>query len=329
MVELSVVDNLGFPISDDTVVRLQPSGESVTTKAGQARFYLNNEVAGETIDFEVAGKTSSYKVQYGSGSSARGVYCIDEITHKGVSGVKGLVEGHVVVGTEEGWLFVPTNACDLKIIAPGYEELYAQKTTQLDPIALKPLFSGVLLNKKIAIDPGFFVARDKSAIPYCSSETILAHMTSEYLAAELRRAGAEVLVTSEDRFSGDPLERLAKIESFSPDFLLCVAYKMPPDQAKVITNEGYRRDDLSHFVGYYPNSTKGRALAGLVASQFAGMTSVPSVTYLIQQSSCVAVLIHPHEERGGIADDFGTNITISSDHAAKILSGVVAYYGNR
>ena len=112
-------------------------------------------------------------------------------------------------------------------------------------------------------------------------------------AARLRNAGAQVVLTRAEDVGETNLRRLLTVEAGKPQILVSVSFDAPGGAARVLDETGHQQVREDSFAGHYPGSRNGRRLAEAIAGQLGDAKVVESVTYLVQQTSCPAVVVQP------------------------------------
>lgn len=327
-VEVTVLDRFGLPVKDGTNVHILPPGCQLSTIDGKARFYVPCGEVTRRLRVEAGDCRADFAIQHGS-KKWRQVICTDKITHKTVS--TALIVGNNFFGrvSPEGVGYVPEWISEITVTAPGYAPSYVQLDT-LNSVALVPVDGGILLGKRIVIDPAhggrISGGIDMSGVRAADVSLDVALR----LAALLRAAGAQAELTRSDDLEVSDLQRLRKAEELRPDVLLVLSYGMTAEEARVLDEGGYLRSDVSAFVGHYPNSASGALLAECIAKEFPSVEKVSSVAYLVQQTSCSSVIVQPVEftSDGSIASSCGM-VEERQRHASRIYAALLEYFRSR
>jgi N-acetylmuramoyl-L-alanine amidase len=321
LLRVRVFDALGLPVSDGTEVSLEKDGMTATTCDGEARFYILGPRG--RYRASAGDVRRSLRVRRGS-SVARAVRFVNATPLKPVPGVVVRHDEGFSVATPEGWAALPRDYGTLTASAPGYEPMEASMLMWVSSaFELKPIDGGVLLGKVIALDPAFggrgAGAVDPVGRRACDVNMDIVKMT----ASRLRNAGATVIVTRTEDVGATDLRRLLTVEACGPEVLISVSFDAPGGAARVLDETGHRRDRVNSFTGHYPGSSNGKRLAGAIAGHLGAAEVVETVTYLVQQTSCPAVVVQP-----GRFEDLGPEEmeSLKKRCAAAIYDALVDYF---
>ncbi|MFA6243812.1 MAG: hypothetical protein WC655_22915, partial [Candidatus Hydrogenedentales bacterium] len=110
------------------------------------------------------------------------------------------------------------------------------------------------------------------------------------------------------------------------DTCVSIAFGSRAAAAKALDDDGYQRNDLPSYVGHYPNSAKGAALANAIADKLGHAPATPSVAYVVQQTGCPTVLVQPADITDASAEARFRRVEERRAVAEKIYAGIVGYY---
>lgn len=152
-----VTDRQGRRVQDGVPVRVSGNPDLVAadeaTVDGEAHFYL--PYAGNTQQLAVSAGSLSESINWeGPAASRQGFLVRDAMTGEGIGeAVYQAPAGNKIPADRNGWLAVPMEGAEAGVIAaPGYDEV-ALPADGGGVIDLRPRLSGLLLGKRIFIDP--------------------------------------------------------------------------------------------------------------------------------------------------------------------------------
>lgn len=326
LLEARVTDALGMPCADGQEVSCEPLKEKAPLKNGIARFYVRKPAAQTAVAFACGNASAQHTLVTGS-AGYRTIRVSDSVTKGPVPGVVVTAHGRTVgVTTGEGWLATPVNVDEIRLARDGYDDQVIRLRQSHTSIALSPVEGGALLGKVIVIDPAGG-GRDPGVTgPTGARSSDLALDVGRRVAGLLSRAGATVYMTRYGDTELSEPQRVARAEEVHADLLVSVAFGARAAAAKALDDDGYQRADLAAYVGHYPNSAKGAAIAGAVAEKLTNAPATPSVSYVVQQTGCPSILVQPADITDAGAE---SRFRISDERRAiaeKICAGIVKYY---
>ncbi len=250
LVTFSFFDALGIPVAPGTRVYI---------KLKDGRVLYDEKFVGEDGKLRVVVDLKHPEIYiYSENFEGRGMVILsrkdeivvmrveDELTGEPVEGVRvELKDGKVEYSGFGGYVFLKREMLRKLPMRLSREGYYDKKIQSFkDTVKIKPKFGGVLIGKKIIIDPqygGFEKGLVKS--PYHES---LINLKFAYdLKRMLELGGAEVLLTRyDDETTINEVERVKYIMDEAPDLLISVAHHNP-----YLVDEGgafhYYRDQVS------------------------------------------------------------------------------------
>jgi N-acetylmuramoyl-L-alanine amidase len=227
--------------------------------------------------------------------------------------------------TLEGWLAVPVNADEIQLEHLSCQTKVVRLRGPHTDVAMTPIRNDPIPAVRIVIDaanggrdPGIISATGARSCDYALD-------VARRLGKVLEEAGASVRLSRDGDLEVPEPSRVSYAEDHNADLVVSVSFGSQSRTAKPLDDSGYRRDDLTSYVGYYPQSAKGRALAKAIAERMPGAAATPLVGYLIQQTGCTAVLVQP----ASIADPEAERRFARADERSKaahqIFEGIAAY----
>ena len=293
MLEATVQDAFGSPVADGTEVVLLETGQTHRTVSGQARFYLPLTSCPDVLTFTSGEAYAETKPTFGP-RALRTIRCLDLRTGQPVGNVAAFVnERPVSTATPEGWIAVPSEAGEVRLIREGYEPraLHLQQPHTL--VELAPVAGGVLQGRRIVIDPPYGAGEAGTIGPSGMRASDYSLDVARRLAALLTKAGADAILTRPDDSDPTALQRLAFADDTRTDVFITISFGVPIEIARLLDETGHTRRDLTSYVAHYPGSSDGARLAAAIATRLGGIPTTSSVYYLIQQTPCPAVLVQP------------------------------------
>ncbi|MBN2289077.1 MAG: N-acetylmuramoyl-L-alanine amidase, partial [Candidatus Glassbacteria bacterium] len=216
----------------------------------------------------------------------------------------------------------------LRCERPGYRP--AELEVSFDPLQsrsavcrLEPVMGGVLLGRRIAVDPQAGGENPGQLGPEGTREADVNLSVARYLADYLERAGAAVSLTRGAETGPGPWERAACTEESGSEVLVSISHsgemgkKLPPPTT----------------VHYYPGSVQGELLAGPVADCLKGFASrpyhgaSPGNQRIIQQVGCPAVWVRAASVADNQAESRLSDPVYLRMEAGAIFSGICRYFG--
>ncbi len=290
--EADVRDALGMPVANGTPVVWTGQNETYTTMEGKARFY-------QTISepHPVSAQAGSVQGEWtpSADSAARGgctLLILDAQTKTPVSRPSAFANGApIAIGTPEGWMALPADVKRVRITCAGYEPKEVALTGPHTSAVLDPVADGALHGRRIVLDPAYGGRLPGLAGPTGLRACDINLDVARQAMALLQQAGADATLTRTGDIECTDLERLAAAED--AELFITISYGAPPDMLRVLDDSGHRRDDITAFIGHYPKSAKGEALAKQLSARMNGIPALACSAYIIQQTPCPAVWIQP------------------------------------
>jgi N-acetylmuramoyl-L-alanine amidase len=291
--EVQVEDAFGLPVADGTPVTLAAPAATVQTKGGAARFYVPSGQATNALAFRAGSVEAQAHLQEGPQAfcSLR-VQSAQNGTPLGEAVVYG-PQDVLAVTTPEGWAAIPADVASATVARAGYEDAPVALQTAAATVAMQPRDAGVLLGKRIVLDPAYGGRNAGAVGPLGTRGSDIALDVARRAAAVLREGGAEVLLTRDDDSDPSDLRRVELADEFGANVVVSVSYGSPDAASRVLDAEGHQRAGGAAFVGHYPNSANGQRLATALVGALGIQNVTPSVTYIVQQAAAPAVLVQP------------------------------------
>lgn len=290
--EIRVLDAIDQPVADGTEVQLVETGQTVGTVGSCARFYLAEGNTPGKLTFRAGDILGETHLTYGS-VRHKTMRCRDACTGRPIGHAAATALDQTIIASPEGWFRLPEDASTVTLSAPGYASATVSVSEPHTVAALEPIAAGLFHGRRIVLDPAYGGRVAGLIGPTGTRASDVNLDVAARTARLLRDAGATVILTREEDSESSGLDRLECVEAAGPELLLIVSYGMPSAEARVLDSAGMRRDDLSRFFGYYPGSSNGMRLARALGERFEGVAAAPCVAYLVQQTSCTALLFQP------------------------------------
>jgi N-acetylmuramoyl-L-alanine amidase len=236
----------------------------------------------------------------------RTLRCIDGETREPLAGVEAVGAG-AEGSTPEGWLAVPAELDRVALSRDGYHGAVVVPGGRHAVVAMRPMLEGALHGRRIIVDPAGGPGGESTEAAEKNFEA------AERLYHLLKAAGADAALTRGPNENPDRIERL--LLTRGAELFLQVSYGEASGLERLLAASGYRREAPGAFVGHYPNSANGERMARHAAERLGGLPTTPSVSYLIQQTPCPAVLIRPAGEQS------------AEDAARGLYEAIALYYG--
>ncbi len=326
LVMARVLDAYGYPVADGTQVAINETGDTTATEDGVARFYLAEPEKTPTLTLASGSAKETFTLRVGD-ARYRSLRVTRAGTTEPVGGAAVAVNGvSLGVTTPEGWFAVPVSVNDAYVRCPGYEPAFVELQKARVDVALNPVAGGALLGKTIVLDPAYG-GREAGAIgPAGMRASDYALSVARRTAALLRAAGATVHITRAGDLETSEPRRVLVAEDTGADILVSIALGSRGASAKTLDASGHRAD-RNAFVGHYPNSPDGTRLATVIGESLGGIPAVPSVTYVVQQTGCPAVLVQPADITEGDNETQYRAPDVQRKVADAIYRGIAAYFG--
>ncbi|HLA39345.1 MAG TPA: N-acetylmuramoyl-L-alanine amidase, partial [Candidatus Glassbacteria bacterium] len=237
-------DEWGRSVADGTEVLFQFSDpnlepRAVPVRGGQASLTVTPAANRELIAEASCGDLAT-RISVPVGEPRRSVLVIrmeDASAETPLGGVRVDVPGAgAFVASPDGYL-------SLEGVAPGDQELSFEKAgyqpcrlklsleggrSQISYVQMKAVAGGVLIGKKIAVDPAGGLADPGAVGPDGTAEAGVNLRVARFLGDYLTRAGAEVFYTRDEGDSPDVWERAVRAENFGADVLVSISHSGRP-----------------------------------------------------------------------------------------------------
>lgn len=312
--EILALDGFGLPVRDGVSVTLNPGARTALTEDGRARFYGPANALPARIAASSDSASAEHAVSTGS-AGFRSVRVLDESTRSPIPGA--LIDDRVT--SAGGWAALEPGDDAVSVTAPGYigrtETVSGHRDVFLAPE------SRALLGRRIVVDP-IDGGRQPGAIgPLGARASDRALAAATALAARLRDAGANVLLTRSGDVEIGELTRVMAAEDHRPELYIAVTYGLDPNRARLMNAEGNQIEPPPAFIAHYPGSAAGRRASEAIGAALGISRIVTTVYYPVQQVSCPAMLIQAasvHNEGAAVSDAMA--------HGDRMFHGVEAYF---
>lgn len=315
-----VSDRFGRAVADGTVVRWSGGTTSATT-GGVAAMYGRAPVAGP-VTVEAGGVQVSYAL-VGGGSGASVLHIRDAKTKAPVAGANVIGGGSAVESDANGWVALVPGT--VRVAKPGYVAVDVRVGAGEQTVSLNPVEGGVLHGKRIMLDPAYGGRMPGAIGPDGVRASDLNLAVTRRVAQRLREAGAVVTLTRDGDVEVPDSERVRLENRVAPDICVRVSFGELAEVARAVDSSGKLVDAGSAFVGHYPGSRTGIALASALG-RATGITQVaPCYLYVVQQAGAPAVVVQP----GDVKDSRAYEIGRLWDLGDRIYAGIVDFYRSR
>ncbi len=327
--EIHALDALGKPVADGTEIEVTGREKPLSTRDGRAAFYrFARDIRGPVM-FNSGGAEATISPQFG-GEEMATLRCLDALTARPIGGVIAMADDQpVATSTPEGWLVIPTEHARVELNRFGYESLGVNLARTHNLVEMRPKLDGVLHGRRIVLDAAHGGREPGRIGPTGGRASDINLDVVQQLAARLRDAGASVFLTREDDSDLSPMQRLIRAESHNPDILVSVSYGIDIQESRLLGGGGVlRRTSDPGFAAHHPGSQLGIRLGSSISGELHGRVAVvPSAAYLIQQTSCPAVLVHPAPIDGSYVERNYRDASRRRQDADGIYRGIVRFFG--
>jgi N-acetylmuramoyl-L-alanine amidase len=282
-----VLDSSGFPVEDGALV-IHDATDTVTINNGIAICYHHQDQLSEHSQLQcgpvfrdveiIANKDSAHPFQ-GFITPGNSRY-----------------QPHQCLITYEGMLWTTDNygffsfltddstiqEISVSVSAKGYKDTaLILKRLSLNNVQLSPLSSGVLLGKKIMIDPEYGGMESGGVSKSGHRACDITRKVSNYIISILEEYGADASLAREDDRTIHITERVLKAQNTNADLYILVR----SDSA-----------NMSPYIIHTPGSEKGKALSEYLTVWWKKESGAPAkvreeVVYVLQQTECPAVAL--------------------------------------
>jgi N-acetylmuramoyl-L-alanine amidase len=292
-VRARILDRRGIPVADGTPATLSSAQtgspkQEVLVRGGAVDFALPVTPGSRRsvrVEVECRGVRFTQEIPGDAGAmkGSRSVSVRDAVTGAPITTATVTVaDSALVSGSPSGnYGFAGTNA-EAVITAPGYQPAAAHA----DSVKLTPWFGGVLLGKRIVLDPQGGSARTAGVGQLGLASSYVNLRVANYAADFLRAAGAE--------------PRLARTteEVPLPEDVARMTNRFRADRYVEIRHSAAPKDSAGAVGSYFfPGSANGKKMAEAIGEVIAKRLAFPHrgpaemVTYVLQQTACPAVVI--------------------------------------
>ena len=298
-----VSDTRGFPVADSTEVLLELSDpnlptRTLTTSDGIASL-LVTPVANQPLTITTSVGDLSARITLTVGDTLRkSMLVVKTLDYQGkpLGAVRVKLAGVGIFTTDTDGILTLTGLSQgrhkLRLEHVGYRPTEKEVTldspqTEVAVCRLQPVLGGVLLGRRVAVDPQAGGENPGQLGPEGTRESDVNLAVAQFLADYLERAGAVVSITRGAKPGPGPWERVASAEEFSAEILVSISHagKMGKKLTPATT------------VQHYPGSVQGECLARSIADCLKGFAArpyhgvSPGYKRIIQQVSCPAVWV--------------------------------------
>ena len=297
-VRVRLLDGRGLPVSPGTPVRASISGDAAgvtgaTDRAGVFDFPVRHGADGAiTLAVTCAGTEFGHRIERAARPSGGARVPPPPMweTFVLVDGNSGAPVVEAVLGNSTR---VPEHAPDGRyytyappgrVHARGY--LPWAGSVEGDTLALTPWFGGVLHGRRFVLDPEGGRSSEVGAGRLGLSANAVNLRVARYLAAYLRDAGADVMMTRVNEEIRTPEDIARQTNLWGADRYMEIRHRAAPSDSA-----------LSVTVYHFPGSRTGRRMSGDVAPAISRRIGLPArpptsiVTYPLQQTACPAIVI--------------------------------------
>ncbi len=319
---VSVTDSLGMPVADGVTVACNEAGASEKTIDGTVRFYLKPGSRHNALTITCGSLRESFPLT--RGDAFKTIRVRNARTQRPIPGIYVEADGRIAAaGAPEGWAAISNAITTCVVRANGYEPLNAKLVAPHTDLLLQPAYDGVLIGKKITIDPAYGGrvpgAVGPSGVRACDINMDVARRA----AAWLTQAGAEIALTRDTDADMSDMQRVALSEQFQAELYVCISFGPFRDPR---TNAGESNPNRrSAFAGHYHSSVRGKRLAEALAQNVGKLSVASTGSLVIQQTSCPSALLQPATIEDAAAEETFQNAANRQKIAEGISRGILEY----
>ena len=284
------LDRFGFPVPGAEITFHEKK-----TADANGRVHFTTPVQRRPVTHTLQSETQrvTLTIPPGEPAGAHSVIVMDAADGKPIARARVTSSDEVNITNDIGWTIAPT--AKIRVDARGYVHQTLTLRAPHSIITLTPSSTHHLLGRRIVLDPVGGGRRSGAVGPdgLRSSDTAL--IVAEMLATALRAQGADVLLARVDQEEVGELSRVERGEAHAPELYIAISFGLDTATARIINLD--RRPIPPTFAAHYPGSQNGMRFAALARTHLNLEGIVPSVYYPVQQMSCPAVLIQPHDVR--------------------------------
>ena len=324
LLEVLLTDSFGFPVMDSTEVTLEEIESTKKTVGGLTRFYLEPDQIEDKLSFHSGVLDKTYSIVYGE-NAYKSIQVYDVRNNKPVSDVLLFCDNAVFgTSTADGWFSVRDDVATLTLARKGYLDTTVFLKNGHSDINIDPVELGILHGRRIAIDAAHGGRNPGLAGTGGTRASDLNLYIAKRVASYLSEAGAKpVLIRRRD-------EEVTNAKRIGPsqdvDIFVSISFGMPAREARLLDRSGHSLHMEEQFVAHYPGSKNGILLAKSIAEKLDIDYVVPAVSYVIQQTGCPAVLVHPASVMNVDKEDYYRSTERRVDISHGIYSGILEYY---
>jgi N-acetylmuramoyl-L-alanine amidase len=314
---ITALDRYGYPVRNGTRILLGKQSVAYTEN-GVARFYIPVADTAKTVDISCGGVTIHPFIPEGFHRlpDIQGFISSSDTNFKISTGIISI--GDTNYSTDQNGffsieLFDTGLQMQASFCAPGFinsaAALYRNKINQ---IKLYPRAQGILIGKRIVIDPEFGGAEPGGLNNYGVRACDLTRKLSLELEGLLRQHGADVHLTREDDRTIHVTERVALSEKYSAEVYLII-----------------RSDSIQKvpYVSYLPGSRLGEKISEKISFEWNQITGnsasiCEESAYVMRQTRCPSAVISLSPIN--IEKLFESNLY--KKIAVVVLNGLIDYY---
>jgi N-acetylmuramoyl-L-alanine amidase len=314
-----VLDSYGFPVKDGTLV-IHDTTDMVTINNGIAICYHHQDQLSEHSQLQCGAVLQDVVINANKSAVVypfQGFITSDNSKHQPH---RCLISHKSMLWTTDNngfFSFLTEDSTVHEILvsvsARGYiDTTIILKRRLLNNIQLSPRSSGILIGKKMVIDPEYGGMESGGVSRSGHRACDITRKVSNYIVSMLEEYGADVSLAREDDHTIHSTERVLKAQNTNADLYILVR----SDSA-----------NMSPYIIHTPGSEKGKMLSEYLALWWKKESGAPAnvreeVVYVLQQTECPAVVLSLCP-----LNDLQSQLTESWQRIARtIVKGIIDYY---
>ncbi len=313
MIRAFVTDKDRIPVVDGTeVVFASTLGrfelDTLTTENGIARAYLFSYRPGDVQITASYGNIENHIIaSFDSIGELLAIRVKDDLDNRPLKGARITVDSDMPSRSERPTFSNAEGYLIIEDFESGMHRVFVEKdgyvpqslNINIDDgkssflkVELSPVSGGVLLGRKIVIDPAFGGEETGPTGFWGTRASDINLGVARFVAEYLRKAGAIDHLTRDGDKSATPLQRVQVASRASADLFISISYE-------AYGKENPARSSRTTRTGHYPQSTEGKSLAEAIQEEVVSALKTQDggtyqdASYVVQQTSCPAVLITP------------------------------------
>jgi N-acetylmuramoyl-L-alanine amidase len=188
---------------------------------------------------------------------------------------------------------------------------------------------GPLQDKVIVLHPPYGGLSAAAIGPLGTRASDVSLDVARRLASLLRAQGATVFLTRDDDTYASDLNGVMLVERVHADILVALSFGPPRKEMRALKERDYGTGSLAAYVGHYPTSTEGLRLATAIHNAIPAMKVSYTGSYVVQQTSCPAVLVQPGNIAAVEMEQRFLDIESRRALARSLADAVEAYFNAR